>query len=267
MKNWYKILSFFRTLFGLYQGKGRRLFKTGGDLDLWRMTFHDDFSKDKLDKTKWNTRFSFGRTDVHQNLQWYYDSQISIKDGICHLVASRNYEMKDQRKFRSAMLSTGPENKWDGPKTFEQLYGYFEIRCKVPKGAGFWPAFWLYNGLPEIDIMEMGGSKTKYLRSAYHYGDSYSAKDITSQGIKVRIPDASKNYHTYGVDWEPNKLTYYFDGYPIWVVKSDFVCDKPRFIIINLAISYPGVFGETVNKNTVFPSSFDLDYVKVFKRT
>ncbi len=261
MKNWYKILSFFRTIFGLYNGSPRIVYGSK-----WDLTFYDHFEGDELDKTIWRTKFSYGRTDVYQNLQWYDDSNIEIKDGICRLKAERSLDVKDKRLFRSAMLSTGPDKKWSGPKTFEQLYGYFEIKCKIPKGAGFWPAFWLYNGLPEIDIMEMGGSKLRSLRCAYHYGKSYDAKDIKSQGTHVRIPDASKDFHTYGVDWEPNKLTYYFDGYPIWVVKGDFVCDKPRFIYINLAISYPGVFGETVNKNTKFPSYFDIDYIKVYKR-
>lgn len=261
MKNWYKILSFFRTVFGLYKGKGLEI-----DKSKWILTFYDHFENPYLNKMKWRTNFHTGKTDPNQNMQWYDNKQISFISSVCNLVVCKSHTGKDERLFRSSMINTGPLSKWSGPRTFEQKYGYFEIGCKVPKGAGLWPAFWLYDGLPEIDIMEIGGSKTNRLRVAYHYGKSYKGGELISQGNKLYIPDASKRYHTYGVDWEPNKLTYYFDGYPVWVVKGDFVCKKKRYMIINLAVSYPGIFGETVNKDTSFPSYFNIDYVKVYKR-
>lgn len=34
-------------------------------------------------------------------------------------------------------------------------YGMFEIRCKLPADDnGTWPAFWLYSGPTEIDVIE-----------------------------------------------------------------------------------------------------------------
>ncbi len=266
MNLWYKILSFFRTLFGYYDGGGRQIFKSESDLDLWRCTFHDNFEINELNRKKWRKKHHWGKGLSKEALQWYDDDHILIDRGICRLKITREHEGVDKRIFRSGMITTGPYDKWDGPRLFEQLYGYFEIRCKVPKGNGFWSAFWLYADLPEIDIMEIGGSKTNCLRSAYHYGKSYKPKDHKVKGIKVHIPDASKGYHTYGVDWEPNKLTYYFDGYPIGIIKGNFICKYPRYIIINLGIAYPGVFGETLNENTQFPSYLNIDYVKVFKR-
>jgi len=61
--------------------------------------------------------------------------------------------------FTSARLKT--EGK------FQQLYGRFEVRAKLPSGVGMWPAFWTLGsdfvsaGWPncgEIDIMETGPS-------------------------------------------------------------------------------------------------------------
>ncbi len=39
-------------------------------------------------------------------------------------------------------------------------YGYVEMRARLPKGKGLWPAFWLLHDAnnknrPEIDVMEM----------------------------------------------------------------------------------------------------------------
>ena len=59
------------------------------------------------------------------------------------------------RNYTSSRMITKNKGDWK--------YGRFEIRAKIPKGVGTWPAIWLlatdnvYGGWPnsgEIDIME-----------------------------------------------------------------------------------------------------------------
>ena len=82
---------------------------------------------------------------------------------------------------RTAILSIevrkNADGKWQGGllasvdpqgNGFSQTYGYFEMRGKLPKGTGTWPAFWLLsvNGIDrknrppitvELDVLEQYG--------------------------------------------------------------------------------------------------------------
>src|SRR5205085_3016539 len=100
--------------------------------------------------------------------------------------------------------------------TFSQTYGYFEMRAKVPGVYGLWTAFWLKRETgawpPELDIMEVLGRDTKTLHVGVHA--IFDHQNVHSEAVPV--PDTSLAFHTYGVDWEPNTITWYFDGQPVF---------------------------------------------------
>ncbi|MFP3339968.1 glycoside hydrolase family 16 protein, partial [Micrococcus sp. SIMBA_131] len=72
----------------------------------------------------------------------------------------------------SAKLTTQNKGDW--------TYGRYEIKAKLPKGQGMWPAIWmmptdyeLYSGWPatgEIDIMELLGHDPDTVYGTLHYG-------------------------------------------------------------------------------------------------
>jgi len=80
---------------------------------------------------------------------------------------------------------------------------------KLPKGSGFWPAFWTWltseQWPPEIDAMEFYGDNTSLLYQTYHGPNG-------SDGSRVSNADWTADYHTFAVDWEPGRLTWYVDG-------------------------------------------------------
>ncbi|HXA01879.1 MAG TPA: family 16 glycosylhydrolase [Cytophagaceae bacterium] len=52
------------------------------------------------------------------------------------------------------------------------MHGMFEIRCKMPKGMGFLPAFWLTGHdawPPELDVFETDGKDPKEFFSTHHW--------------------------------------------------------------------------------------------------
>ncbi len=139
------------------------------------------------------------------------------------------------RSYTSGLLTT--------KASFSQTYGLFEIRAKMPKGKGLWPAFWLLPvnraWPPEIDVLEVLGDNTKKLYVAWHsnVGDKH-----TSEAKPIDVPDMSAEFHTYSVVWEKDTLLWFFDDVQVASKSTPEDFHQPMFMLINLAVGggWPG---------------------------
>jgi beta-glucanase (GH16 family) len=144
--------------------------------------------------------------------------------------------------------------------SFSQTYGYFEMSAQLPKGQGFWPAFWLLptNGTwpPEIDIMEVLGQDTTTIIPAMH---SMSTGVRVPTGGPHKVADLSVGFHTFGLNWTAESITWYVDGVQIMHQPTPFDLNQPMYMIANLGVGgwWPG----PPNSTTPFPSSFNIDYI------
>jgi beta-glucanase (GH16 family) len=158
------------------------------------------------------------------------------------------------------------------------LYGRFEIRAKLPKGRGTWPAIWLlssdnaYGNWPfsgEIDIMEHVGYDPNNVHATIHTS-VYNGQRGTQKSAVKNIPDATDEFHIYRVDWTPFAVRAFIDGVQYFEYTNDntsfttWPFNKPFFLILNTAVggNWGGVQGVD---NTIFPATMQIDYVKVFK--
>ena len=94
---------------------------------------------------------------------------------------------------------------------FSQQYGYFEITAKVSPNVGTWPAFWLLSASKnmEIDIMEQyGHDKNHYWATIHDYTNNITDGPTEYPSTTV---DLSTGYHQYGVLWDANNISFYFD--------------------------------------------------------
>ena len=66
-------------------------------------------------------------------------------------------------------------------------------------------------------------------------------------------------WHTFGADWEPKSITFYYDGVRVGRIGKD-VTSAPMYLILNLAIS------TTVGGPLSVPAKVDVDYVRVWQR-
>lgn len=169
--------------------------------------------------------------------------------------------------YTSARMKTQGKRYWK--------YGRVEARMKLPYGKGIWPAFWMmpnssvYGGWPrsgEIDIMENIGNEMVY-------GTVHRQAGSGSQGMgnSILVADRNSQFHTYAVEWDAEKITWYVDnvvyhtylrsggtGWEWWPFDQDF------YIIFNLAVG--GVWPGYPDGTTVFPQMLIVDYVRVFQQ-
>ena len=192
-----------------------------------RLSFSDEFSGLKLDEKKWDLREGVVR-DAEQKItqQWLTKESVVMKNGKV-TITTLPKERKDQIFYvwiTDGMKERKGNFNYDtGEFESKELFhwGYYEIRCELPKGRDAWPAFWLYgesNGTNnEIDVFEFwneqkffGGFSQKKLSRIQHMTTHYNKK---MSGVGTKLPfDGSAGMHTYGVLWTESMIVWYTDG-------------------------------------------------------
>ncbi len=161
---------------------------------------------------------------------------------------------------------------------FEVAYGRVEARIKVPRGAGLWPAFWMLGAdidqvnwpqSGEIDIMENVGRLPNQVFGTLH-GPGYSGGQSYGRTVDLGTPVADA-FHTFAVEWQPNKIVWYLDGTPYFTATPNdpflqgkqWVFNHPFFMLLNVAVG--GNFGGAVGADTTFPQTTLVDYVRLYQ--
>jgi beta-glucanase (GH16 family) len=199
---------------------------------------------------------------------WYTNTHVLFTNGYVRLKADDVTQYHDERiiPYTSGMLSTGggPDGS---PPRFTAQYGYFEMRARVPSGKGLWPAFWMLTPAqepPEIDIMEVLSKDPDTVHLHYHYLDA--AGEEQDIGESWTAADFSKNWHTFAVDWQPERIVWYVDGVERNRFEGDHVAAQPLYLILNLQVGGKDSWSGPADATTRFPAYFDIDYVRVWQR-
>ncbi|MEV5983251.1 glycoside hydrolase family 16 protein [Streptomyces sp. NPDC052114] len=240
-------------------------------------TFTDDFdgpAGSAVDGSKWQIETG-DNVNNHERQYYTAGNNNAALDGQGNLVITArkenpgNYQCWYGRcEYTSARLNTSGK--------FTQTYGHVEARMKVPRGQGMWPAFWMLGadigdvGWPnsgEIDIMENVGFEPGTVHGTLH-GPGYSGSGGIGAGYTLPGGEAfADKFHTFAVDWSPNKVTWSVDGNvyqtrtPADLNGNRWVFDKPFFLILNLAVG--GYWPGDPDGSTQFPQQLVVDYVRV----
>ena len=233
----------------------------------YELLWHDEFDGKKIDTN--NRTYDIGGWGWGNGEAQYYttrEENARVEKGL--LIIEGRQEKFEDSYYTSARLKT------QGLHEFQ--YGRIEARVKVPIGKGLWPAFWMlgsnFNGsnwpdCGEIDIMEYLGKEPDLILGTLH-GPGYSgAMGISSWNRQTY--NIADEFHTFAIDWTVEKIDWYYDGELYHTVKRtdvgdrEWVFDQPFFIILNLAIG--GQLPGPVGLDTVFPTQYQIDYVRVFQ--
>ncbi|MFN2260627.1 MAG: family 16 glycosylhydrolase [Psychroflexus sp.] len=234
------------------------------------LVMEDEFNGSELNSNLWTYETGTG-TDGwgNQELQYYTDrpENVKVEEGILTITAQR--ESFQGSNFTSARIITKDK--------FEQTYGRFEARIKLPWGRGLWPAFWLLGadidqvGWPqtgEVDIMEYRGQDPTIVHGSVH-GPGYSAGNAVTKTFDLVDSRFDTDFHVFGIEWGPNYINFYVDDslynrITPEDVSGEWVYDKPFFILINMAVG--GTFVGSPSDDTVFPQTLEIDYIRVYEK-
>ena len=203
----------------------------------------------------------------NNELQYYTDNPGNVRVDNGYLLITARQEDFEGSAYTSARIKS--------QGLFEQQYGRFEARIRVPSGKGLWPAFWLLGNdceeniwplCGEIDVMEnLGDAPTTIFGSAH--GPGYSAGEAETKNFSLEDGRFDTDFHVFGVEWAPEYINYYVDDklyHRITPedVPGDWVFDNEFYMILNVAVG--GNFPGPPNTETVFPQTMAVDYVRVY---
>src|SRR5262249_21296674 len=138
---------------------------------------------------------------------------VSVSNGLLSVTARQG--SLNGRNYISGMLNTGGVAGETTP-SFSFKYGYVEARMKMAKGKGLWSAFWMlpapnadgtfHDNDGELDVVENIGVAPTSATMFAHKGSARKGTDYNTG------TDLTAGFHTYGLDWQADHLTWYIDG-------------------------------------------------------
>lgn len=250
------------------------------DMTQFELVWSDEFDGDAIDADKWQIQRN---TMMRRGGYWNTDLA-TVRDGCLTI----------ETKYLPEGVNEGDPAGWYSARLrtkglYEQTYGYFEIRCKLPRGAGLWSAFWMQNTEAmdaayddgsygsEIDIMEAPYSDSddpNRYSGAVHwggYGEKHRSVEVKSGSLDA---DLYNTFNTYGLEWNAEEYIFYFNGEQIGKLdKRDLVPSQaPEHLLLTVEVGGEnGVPAESWAQGVIeengrdFVGAFVIDYVRAYQ--
>jgi len=224
---------------------------------VWRTWFRDGTGEPLTERTLAGNK----ELQLYVDPDWAPDggppigiSPFTLHDGMLDIrlepTPARLKERLSGYRYVSGLISSQP--------SFRQLYGYFEMRAKLPRGKGIWPAFWLLPAdlewPPEIDVMESVGDPSKVYVTLH-------SKAAQSQGTEV--PVSADAFHTYAVEWDARTVAWYVDGREVKRLPTPADMHKPMYLLANIASG--GDWAGAPDASTPFPARLTIDFIRAYR--
>lgn len=253
--------------------------KAGPSLNDWVLVFEDDFSGTSLNTRNWN-RIDYVNWTAPDWRKYQSQEKDLIEFGVkgdSTMTLWGKYGDYTTQSNQTEATPTYACGGIDTLHTFSFQYGYVEVRAQFDSVQGCWPAIWMMpkkGGWPtngEIDIMEHLNYEGNIYQTI-HYPASNGSN--TSQSVSPQFDKTA--WHTYGVEWTKEGITFYLDGTATKTMTSNstnwpFDDDNNEFyLIIDQQIGGNWVENAGQNKGidqTTLANSgaaFNIDYVKVY---
>ncbi len=250
------------------------------DLTGYHLTFDDEFNarsiSQKAGSTTWGDIRSEWRYDANSDIGFGHSSFMDPSSGYDPFNVSggalKITAVPDQTKY-------GSPGSWESgllttQGSFSQKYGYFEIRANFSNQPGAWDAFWLLpdkqipdpykaGNWQELDVVEHYGGDPRSVYSTIHTTDPQNGVAWQDNRQVYSQMAAPSGYHTYGVNWQADYISFYVDGK--FVGKQATPSDMHSSMYLLLDLATQGADHASNNADAAgVPLSSYVDYVRVY---
>ncbi len=237
-----------------------------------KIVFEDNFDyTGKPDPTKWD--YEIGNNNgFGNNESQYYTNRLDnaiVEDGKLKIIAHK--EEYEGFHYTSARLVTYSK--------FSLKYGRIDVRAKLPKGLGSWPAIWMLSDgrkegvrwplCGEIDIMEHVGHNQDMVHISLH-SETYNHMHNTQHTHFETVGNVSDMFHVYSCDWTEEYIAFSYDnrevarfykyGEGLDSTENGWPFDQKFYLILNIACG--GNWGKTID-DSALPYVMEIDYVRM----
>ena len=244
--------------------------------DGYTLTWSDEFDDAAINTNHWKYEIGDG-TGYELPVGWGNDEKQIYTESANNSGIQADGELS---VLHITALSDGAGGYTSAKLTTENLFsmhfGRIDIKAKMPKGQGLWPAIWMlgnnrdlidWPGCGEIDIFELLGNEPKKMYSTVHYTQSGNEKGETQGSYELSSETFNDNYHVFSLDWTPEAMTFFVDGVevqqvPIEADMKEFL--RSFYLILNVAVG--GYWPGDPDNTTEFPQSMLVDYIRVFEK-
>lgn len=249
----------------------------------------DEFNGSQLDSRYWSVDLWPARK-VNDEDQAYVGDPSSVRVEKGRLILQANKVDAEEAKYHSGRVHS------QGKLDF--MYGRVDVRAKLPKGQGVWPAIWLLPTHPyryatlcdarvsdwqgngncdawpnsgEIDLMEHVGFEPGIVHGTVHTKGYFWVHGNQRKG-SVKVDGLGERFHVYSLEWSPDFIDMRVDGVRYFRYAregddwSQWPFDHSFHLIMNLAVG--GMWGRAGGPidDSIFPQALEIDYVRVYEQ-
>ncbi len=236
----------------------------------WKLVWADEFNYKGLpDSSKWNYDVGGDGWGNHE-LEFYTAKRLEnarVGNGLLTIEARKeNYK---GMQYTSARLVTKGKGDWK--------YGKIEVRARLPRGKGTWPAIWMLGSTTplkwpddgEIDIMEHVGFDPGNIHASIHCRKYYHSIGTQKTAI-TSVPDCMDKFHVYKMEWNAESIRIFVDDKEYFRFANEhsgrdgWPFDQPAHLLLNIAVGGDWGGQKGVDEN-IWPQKMEVDYVRVFQ--
>lgn len=241
---------------------------TGDD---YRLVFSDEFNGSEIDMSKWSIR-TWSDIALNGGRCFYTDERENIRVENGNLVISGR--RKGETDFTTGFLRTSDR--------LHYVYGMIEIRAKLTKEQGAWPAFWNTGLNPlhqEIDVLELFSENNASISACVHkwwnekdiFGNNVQKNWHTGRSIKREydLPHGetyNDAYHTFGLEWTPEKMVFSVDGNAYFEYAIDGEGQSMHHIPVYIVLSMAVGMDMLPLDDDPFKPDYMVDWIRLYQQ-